>query len=262
MLMAALGIAIFYAGYSMGTLEVPGTSKLASEQKPAKVSPPDAQTTLIYPDKTKDTTASESQPDLAAPKLRTQQSRPSLVGSEKKAALTAPADSLPSGTPPNKIETVYVTATRVNVRHGPGTNFPVQTSLPRGTKVSRIGRRDQWTVVRLSPDDKTEYWISSQFLSPDKPKVTKPTPASVRQRAVAPPSRAEVSRARKALILQSIAAYPGSCPCPYNVDRGGRRCGGRSAWSRRGGYAPLCYDSDVSQARLNSYFARQRGATR
>ncbi len=46
-------------------------------------------------------------------------------------------------------------------------------------------------------------------------------------------------------IRQSIAAYSGSCPCPYSVDRAGRRCGARSAYSRPGGAAPLCYASDV-----------------
>lgn len=51
---------------------------------------------------------------------------------------------------------------------------------------------------------------------------------------------------RQRLIRQSIASYPGSCPCPYSVDRAGRRCGGRSAYSRPGGYAPLCYPSDVT----------------
>ena len=50
-------------------------------------------------------------------------------------------------------------------------------------------------------------------------------------------------------IRQSIAAYSGSCPCPYSVDRGGRRCGGRSAYSKPGGAAPLCYASDVRRRR-------------
>lgn len=53
---------------------------------------------------------------------------------------------------------------------------------------------------------------------------------------------------RERLIRQSIAAYSGSCPCPYNTDRAGRRCGGRSAYSRPGGASPLCYKSDISQA--------------
>lgn len=53
---------------------------------------------------------------------------------------------------------------------------------------------------------------------------------------------------RDYLIRASIRSYSGNCPCPYNADRAGRRCGGRSAYSRPGGSAPLCYPSDVSDA--------------
>ncbi len=55
---------------------------------------------------------------------------------------------------------------------------------------------------------------------------------------------------RDRLIRQSIAAYPGNCPCPYNTDRAGRRCGGRSAYSRPGGRAPLCYPSDIGKEQV------------
>ena len=48
------------------------------------------------------------------------------------------------------------------------------------------------------------------------------------------------------LIQRSIAAYPGACPCPYIRDRAGRRCGARSAYSRRGGASVLCYRRDVT----------------
>lgn len=48
------------------------------------------------------------------------------------------------------------------------------------------------------------------------------------------------------LIEQSIAQYPGNCPCPYNLARNGSRCGGRSAYSRPGGRSPLCFREDVS----------------
>lgn len=51
---------------------------------------------------------------------------------------------------------------------------------------------------------------------------------------------------KRAVIQQSIAHYPGSCPCPYNVTRGGSRCGRRSAYSKPGGYAPKCYARDVT----------------
>jgi hypothetical protein len=63
---------------------------------------------------------------------------------------------------------------------------------------------------------------------------------------------------RQRLIRDSIASYPGSCPCPYSSDRAGRRCGGRSAYNRRGGYAPLCFPSDVSQSQVAAYRRTRR----
>lgn len=58
---------------------------------------------------------------------------------------------------------------------------------------------------------------------------------------------------RSILIRDSIARYPGNCPCPYNTDRAGRRCGGRSAYSRPGGHAPLCYPQDVTKEMIERY---------
>ena len=46
-------------------------------------------------------------------------------------------------------------------------------------------------------------------------------------------------RIRSILVRQSVARYSGSCACPYNTDRAGRRCGGRSAYSRPGGASPF-----------------------
>ncbi len=61
---------------------------------------------------------------------------------------------------------------------------------------------------------------------------------------------------RRALIQRSIAAYPGNCPCPYNLDRAGRQCGRRSAYSKQGGYSPLCYPADVTPEMIASYRER------
>lgn len=69
-------------------------------------------------------------------------------------------------------------------------------------------------------------------------------------------SKATNAEIRKLLILTSIAMYSGSCPCPYNVDRAGRACGRRSAYSRPGGRAPLCYDSDITDEEIHT--ARER----
>lgn len=59
------------------------------------------------------------------------------------------------------------------------------------------------------------------------------------------------------LIQQSIRRYPGNCPCPYNSTANGRACGKRSAYSRPGGQAPLCYVEDVTPAMIQRY--RQLG---
>ena len=58
---------------------------------------------------------------------------------------------------------------------------------------------------------------------------------------------------RQMIIRESVSTYPGPCPCPYHRARDGSRCGKRSAWSRPGGYAPLCYYSDISDETVKGY---------
>ena len=61
---------------------------------------------------------------------------------------------------------------------------------------------------------------------------------------------------KQAIIAESISSYPGNCPCPYNTDRAGHRCGKRSAYSRAGGYAPLCFQDDVTDEMVSAYRVR------
>lgn len=74
--------------------------------------------------------------------------------------------------------------------------------------------------------------------------------------AAAPALAQSDAQIRQRIIRESIASYPGPCPCPYNTDRAGRRCGARSAYSRPGGHAPICYPADVSAARVRAYRGR------
>ena len=60
---------------------------------------------------------------------------------------------------------------------------------------------------------------------------------------------------KQQIIAESIASYSGRCPCPYNLAKNGSRCGGRSAWSRAGGYSPLCYPEDVTPAMVAAWRA-------
>lgn len=87
-----------------------------------------------------------------------------------------------------------------------------------------------------------------------EPRAAMPLPTSAQQQTKplqeqdksAQKTKLTDDQIRKALIQNSINQYSGSCPCPYFSDRGGRRCGGRSAWSRPGGASPLCYSTDIS----------------
>ena len=54
------------------------------------------------------------------------------------------------------------------------------------------------------------------------------------------------SKSPKQIIQESIAQYPGKCPCPYSIMSNGKKCGKRSAYSKPGGYQPLCYISDIA----------------
>ena len=75
-------------------------------------------------------------------------------------------------------------------------------------------------------------------------------------------ANAELSAAeiQQLLIEQSLASYRGNCPCPYFVDRAGRRCGARSAYSKSGGETPLCYAKDVTDEMIARY-QRERSKT-
>lgn len=62
------------------------------------------------------------------------------------------------------------------------------------------------------------------------------------------------------IVAESRRAYYSTghpCACPDDRMRNGRACGGRSAYSRPGGAAPLCYPTDVSEVRIKAYRERQ-----
>lgn len=63
---------------------------------------------------------------------------------------------------------------------------------------------------------------------------------------------------KQEIIDESIQNYTGNCPCPYNTDRAGRRCGKRSAYSRPGGASPICYPEDITPDILEAYKKRKR----
>lgn len=75
--------------------------------------------------------------------------------------------------------------------------------------------------------------------------------------AIASASGAPTDEEIKNLIIQeSLNAYPGNCPCPYNRAANGSKCGKRSAWSKAGGYTPICYPEEVTPQMIDEWRAR------
>lgn len=71
--------------------------------------------------------------------------------------------------------------------------------------------------------------------------------------AEAKASRKTDDQIRQLIIEDSIASYPGVCACPFNLARNGSRCGKRSAWSKPGGYSPLCYKHEVTREMMDDW---------
>ena len=121
---------------------------------------------------------------------------------------------------------------RVRLRSQPNTKAPVLLTLETGQRVEGQARDGAWRqVIALN----LVGWVHGDYLSEEEPApparvVAPPTPI-VKRSAKPAPRTGEPLR----------GAYTGTCDCPYDRMRNGRRCGGNSAYSRPGGREPACY---------------------
>jgi hypothetical protein len=133
----------------------------------------------------------------------------------------------------------------LNLRSAPATSSRILDSLPKSMRLAVKEEREKWLLV-ITPEGATG-WVSAAYTSATRPAAPTPAP-TVASRSM--PSRSEIAAI---LIERSIANYRGNCPCPESRDRAGRRCGARSAYSKPGGAAPLCYVSDVTDRMIERY---------
>ncbi|MEG5914869.1 hypothetical protein UXQ05_19775 [Enterobacter bugandensis] len=74
--------------------------------------------------------------------------------------------------------------------------------------------------------------------------------------AVAKANALSDTQVKNEIIAESIADYPGVCACPFNQARNGSSCGRRSAWSKAGGYSPICYQNEVTAEMIKEWGER------
>jgi hypothetical protein len=147
-----------------------------------------------------------------------------------------------------------ITAYSVGRQNVPSSGAPVAvvTSQPATKPVALYG-----PAVPIAPVPSP----SSSPLASAKPDLP--------DKNVRPDNKREVEAALTAAAIAAIIvqvsrdqyhATGRPCACPDDTMRNGRACGGRSAYSRPGGAAPLCYPSDVTATMIDAY--RQRTAAR
>lgn len=151
----------------------------------------------------------------------------------------------------------YVSGKRVGFRSGPSTTDPIIDRFDAGRKVFLMEQAGDWSRIR---DDLTQHegWIATRFLS-ETETTTKAAPAKKEKKLeeieVAVPVIPDSVLIQR-IIAESLGSYPSSCACPYSRDRAGRRCGKRSAYSKPGGYSPICFPGDVTKAMIEAFRSR------
>lgn len=140
----------------------------------------------------------------------------------------------------------------VSLRSGPGPKTKILDRLRQGSEVLELERETGWVKVR-HPVTGTDGWVKASLV---RSKDSAPAEAPHKARKEIPPPKAPMvatSVIVARLLAESRASYPGNCACPDDVDKRGHRCGARSAYSRPGGYAPLCYPRDVTAEMIAEY---------
>jgi len=148
---------------------------------------------------------------------------------------------------------LYVTGKEVPIRDAPNGKANILDRLPTGMEVGELARREGWVEVR-HPISAVEGWMSTRRLSTKPPRDEDEEAPAEKPKNL--PGALDTAAIAAALIARSIASYPGNCACPYHTDRAGRSCGGRSAHSRGGGRAPLCFPADITPAMIANYKSR------
>jgi hypothetical protein len=156
---------------------------------------------------------------------------------------------------------LYVRGKEVPMRTAPDAKARTLNRLPNGTEVGELSRRDGWVKIR-HPISAVEGWITARRLSAAPPQSDQGTTEEQQQPKPKKTERPGLEVLSDVAIIARLialdaASYSGNCRCPENTDRAGRRCGARSAYSKPGGWEPLCYAHDVKPSMIASFRASQ-----
>jgi hypothetical protein len=152
---------------------------------------------------------------------------------------------------------VYVRGHKVPIRNAPNEKAPILDRVDNGLVVVECERQGDWVLIE-HPTTAKRGWVQAQRISYEPPQETQQEKKRDEEIRKEPKVALTTAAIVAALIRESLTEYHSHapCACPYDHDRAGRSCGRRSAWSRPGGYSPLCYASDVTPNAIAAYRER------
>lgn len=175
------------------------------------------------------------QPEVFEPKdeeVAVAEPNDDLIGSVKEALGTEGTNTVDKSS--SDRGPTMLTITNLNVRAGPGTDYPSVQVLAKGLRVRASNvAAGKWIKIEIVGTT-LSGWVNRTYLAPE----TKVLDDAVAAPRVVPKVK-KVETPRAGTPIRD--AYVGTCDCPYDRMRNGRMCGGRSAYSRPGGRNPQCY---------------------
>jgi hypothetical protein len=118
---------------------------------------------------------------------------------------------------------------------------------------------DPCVSAYCSGRDLKRHWQSAPPVKTQSEKVAtvpppeKPTPPEVKRKVEIVLTAAAIAAIIIKASRDQYHATGRPCACPDDSMRNGRACGSRSAYSRPGGAAPLCYTHDITPAMIDAY---------
>jgi hypothetical protein len=134
---------------------------------------------------------------------------------------------------------------------------PAATDAPVASKPWPLVASPTATPAPPSPASASSTSVAPSPSAPPRSNAANPTPQPNSERKV----EAVLTAAAIAALLVKASrdqyhATGRPCACPDDTMRNGRACGGRSAYARPGGAAPLCYPHDITSAMIEDYRKR------
>ena len=145
-----------------------------------------------------------------------------------------PPPRAPVPPPPQAVRPVfYIKANHLNLRMGPGMDFPKISVLERGEEVEKVGASEDWFQIRIIRDGRIG-WVDSKYLSstpvPQGPEAA-PAPPPV---PTAPPGVVAPPPLPERIQPPPLPAKPTQPPPPAGAPDQAAR-GGKAAQTRQTG---------------------------